>query len=185
MTSSVVTLRIEKKSLCNRLARALKSSCSAIFFARRGRRRRMGGRIVRMGRKLYHGGVGHIHDIARFFEVLNGGSLHPDYDLTTKPTSGRMLRAHPTRAMKKREAMRARRRRFTRLFRTLLTAKYSCRNSGRARSTTTSRARRQPLRRNGRPKLRRANGSIYAGPKVSPRIRQRRPRAAHQENTCK
>ena len=58
-----------------------------------------------MGRKLYHGGVGHIHDIARFFEVLNGGSSHPDYDLTTKPTSGRMLRAHPTRAMKKREAM--------------------------------------------------------------------------------
>ena len=47
----------------------------------------------------------YIHDIARFFEVPNGGSLHPDCDLTMKPTSGCMLRAHPTRAMKKREAM--------------------------------------------------------------------------------
>ena len=45
--------------------------------------------------------AGYIHDVARFFEVLNGGSLHPDYELTLKPTSGYMLRAYSTRTMKK------------------------------------------------------------------------------------
>ena len=47
----------------------------------------------------------YIHDVARFFEVLNGGTLHPDYNLTLKPTSGYMLRAYSTRTMKKRESM--------------------------------------------------------------------------------
>ena len=49
--------------------------------------------------------AGYIHDVARFFEVLNGGSLHPDYELTLKPTSGYMLRAYSTRTMKKRESI--------------------------------------------------------------------------------
>ena len=47
----------------------------------------------------------YIHDVARFFEALNGGSLHPDYEFTLKPTSGYMLRAYSTRAMKKRESI--------------------------------------------------------------------------------
>ena len=37
--------------------------------------------------------------------MLNGGSLHPDYELTLKPTSGYMLRAYSTRTMKKRESI--------------------------------------------------------------------------------
>lgn len=44
----------------------------------------------------------YIHDVARFFEALNGGTLHPDYEFTLKPTSGYMLRAYSTRTMKKR-----------------------------------------------------------------------------------
>lgn len=47
--------------------------------------------------------VHYIHNVARFFEVLNGGALHPDYDLTLKPASGYMLRA--TRTMEKRGAI--------------------------------------------------------------------------------
>ena len=49
--------------------------------------------------------AGYIHDVARFFEVLNGCSLHPDYELTLKPTSGYMLRAYSMRTMKKRESI--------------------------------------------------------------------------------
>ena len=45
----------------------------------------------------------YIHDVARFFEALNGGTLHPDYEFTLKPTSGYMLRAYSTSTMKKRE----------------------------------------------------------------------------------
>ena len=37
--------------------------------------------------------------------MLNGGRLHPDYELTLKPTSGYMLRAYSTRTMKKRESI--------------------------------------------------------------------------------
>lgn len=47
----------------------------------------------------------YIHNVARFFEVLNGGALHPDYDLTLKPASGYMLRAYSTRTMEKRGAI--------------------------------------------------------------------------------
>ena len=49
--------------------------------------------------------VHYIHNVARFFEVLNGGVLHPDYDLTLKPASGYMLRAYSTRTMEKRGAI--------------------------------------------------------------------------------
>lgn len=49
--------------------------------------------------------VHYIHNVARFFEVLNGGALHPDYDLTLKPASGYMLRAYSTRTMEKRGAI--------------------------------------------------------------------------------
>lgn len=45
----------------------------------------------------------YIHDVARFFEAINGGTLHPDYEFTLKPTSGYMLRAYSTSTMKKRE----------------------------------------------------------------------------------
>ena len=45
----------------------------------------------------------HIRAAARFFEILNGGALHPDYNLTRKRTSRYMLRAYIGRAMKKRE----------------------------------------------------------------------------------
>ena len=37
--------------------------------------------------------------------MLNGCSLHPDYELTLKPTSGYMLRAYSMRTMKKRESI--------------------------------------------------------------------------------
>lgn len=47
----------------------------------------------------------YIHDVARFFEALNGGTLHPDYELTLKPASSCMLRAYSTRTMKKRESI--------------------------------------------------------------------------------
>ena len=53
--------------------------------------------------------VHYIHNVARFFEVLNGGALHPDYDLTLKPASGYMLRAYSTRTMEKRGGDNARR----------------------------------------------------------------------------
>ena len=46
-----------------------------------------------------------IADPARFFGVLNGVPLDSDINYTMSPTSGYMLRAYSTRAMKRRESM--------------------------------------------------------------------------------
>lgn len=76
------------------------------FFARRGCRVGSAERVFSMGGKLYHGKVGPLYPQCRaIFEVLNGGALHPDYDLTLKPASGYMLRAYSTRTMEKRGAI--------------------------------------------------------------------------------
>lgn len=53
-----------------------------------------------------------------FFERPNGGTPHPEYNMTLKATPGYMLRVYSTRAMKNARPLCAGRRLFKRLFQT-------------------------------------------------------------------
>ena len=66
-----------------------------------------------------------IHDAVRFFEALNGGALRPDCDLALKPVSGYAARVFGARDEENPPP--AKRRPFTRLFRSSPTAEYSFR----------------------------------------------------------